>query len=92
MYKYYIEMTGQPVRSMTFDRNWKGMKGLVEKENLDFVAATLCTYSFVKSIKEVLSLQGAWHSPIRLPKMVNDPVFCIITFQIVHWFLNIYTL
>jgi hypothetical protein len=51
MYAYYIEMTGQPVRSMTFDCNSKGMEGLVEKENFDFVAAILCTYSFVKSIK-----------------------------------------
>jgi hypothetical protein len=51
MYENYIEMTGQPVRSMIFDCNCKGMEGLVEKENVDFVAATLCTYSFVKSIK-----------------------------------------
>jgi hypothetical protein len=53
-------MTGQPVRSMTLTVTaMVQMEGLLEKENLDFVAATLCTYSFVKSIKEVLRLQGA---------------------------------
>jgi hypothetical protein len=59
------------------------MEGLVEKEILDFVAATMHIL-FVKSIKEVLSLQGAWHSSIMLPTMVHDPVFRIITFQMVH--------
>ena len=37
MYKNYIEMTG----STTFDCNWKSMEGLLEKENLGFVAATM---------------------------------------------------
>ena len=77
-------MTSQPVRAMTFDCNCKGMEDLVKRDHFYFVAATLCTYSFVKYMKEVLCLQGAWHSPIMLPTMVNDPVFWIITFQIVH--------
>jgi hypothetical protein len=48
-----------------------------------FVAATI-NLPFSKYTKEAFSLQGAWHYPNKLPTMVQDHAYPIITFHHIH--------
>jgi hypothetical protein len=68
--------------STTFDCHWKRIGSLVCTTNIFFVAAAiLLLFGFLKSTKEIFSLQGAWHSPSTLNTMVHGQAFSIITLQ-----------
>jgi hypothetical protein len=47
----------------------------------NWVGTIECAYSFSKSKKDVLSVQGAWHSPNTLPIVVHCQAFNNITRQ-----------
>jgi hypothetical protein len=54
---------------------------LVRYETIAFCNGYKCAYSFSKYMKDVLKVQGVWHSISTLLAMVRSDLFCIMTRQ-----------